>query len=199
MPGLTHNLHPCHIHLKWQLTHPHSTLTLLKLCTCVGIVTCTAREPRACQFSHASSVASSCAGNCCARNVCPAGLSGLVDHGVHAIVVPLRDEAGRCLPGVEIHDCGYKVRGSDTFTVCISLSVYTFQLAASEWHKAGTQIMYVRCLRTRSCAVYMRPSRECALLLSAAAGGPQRRGQRGHTLQSRACAPHQPAGPLCER
>uniref|UniRef100_A0A383WGP6 Acyl-coenzyme A oxidase n=1 Tax=Tetradesmus obliquus TaxID=3088 RepID=A0A383WGP6_TETOB len=35
--------------------------------------------------------------------------AGLVDHGVHAFVVPLRDEAGRCLPGVEIHDCGYKV------------------------------------------------------------------------------------------
>jgi hypothetical protein len=41
--------------------------------------------------------------------VCPAGPSGLVDHGVHAFIVPLRDEAGRCLPGVEIHDCGYKV------------------------------------------------------------------------------------------
>jgi hypothetical protein len=38
-----------------------------------------------------------------------AGQGGLVDHGVHAFVVPLRDEAGRCLPGVEIHDCGYKV------------------------------------------------------------------------------------------
>lgn len=37
------------------------------------------------------------------------GPSGLVDHGVHAFIVPLRDEAGRCLPGVEIHDCGYKV------------------------------------------------------------------------------------------
>lgn len=33
----------------------------------------------------------------------------LADHGVHAFVVPLRDEAGRVLPGVEIHDCGYKV------------------------------------------------------------------------------------------
>lgn len=32
-----------------------------------------------------------------------------MDHGVHAFIVPLRDEAGRCLPGVEIHDCGYKV------------------------------------------------------------------------------------------
>jgi hypothetical protein len=38
-----------------------------------------------------------------------AGQGGLVDHGVHAFIVPLRDEAGRCLPGVEIHDCGYKV------------------------------------------------------------------------------------------
>jgi hypothetical protein len=29
--------------------------------------------------------------------------------GVHAFVVPLRDEAGGPLPGVEIRDCGYKV------------------------------------------------------------------------------------------
>lgn len=37
--------------------------------------------------------------------------SGTVDdHGVHAFVVPLRDASGNCLPGVEIHDCGYKVR-----------------------------------------------------------------------------------------
>jgi hypothetical protein len=41
-----------------------------------------------------------------------AGAGSLVDHGVHAFVVPLRDDAGRCLPGVEIHDCGYKVRQS---------------------------------------------------------------------------------------
>lgn len=39
----------------------------------------------------------------------PTGQGGLVDHGVHAFIVPLRDDAGRCLPGVEIHDCGYKV------------------------------------------------------------------------------------------
>lgn len=32
-----------------------------------------------------------------------------LDHGVHAFVVPLRDENGNTLPGVEIHDCGYKV------------------------------------------------------------------------------------------
>jgi acyl-CoA oxidase len=33
-----------------------------------------------------------------------------VDHGVHAFVVPLRDPATHLLlPGVEIHDCGYKV------------------------------------------------------------------------------------------
>eukprot|EP01026_Neomeris_dumetosa_P052302 TRINITY_DN4623_c0_g1_i3.p1 TRINITY_DN4623_c0_g1~~TRINITY_DN4623_c0_g1_i3.p1 ORF type:complete len:734 (+),score=93.16 TRINITY_DN4623_c0_g1_i3:79-2202(+) len=31
------------------------------------------------------------------------------DFGVHAFVVPLRDEQGQTLPGVEIHDCGYKV------------------------------------------------------------------------------------------
>jgi acyl-CoA oxidase len=37
------------------------------------------------------------------------GTGKLVDHGVHAFVVPLRDDAGRTLPGVEIKDCGYKV------------------------------------------------------------------------------------------
>ena len=37
------------------------------------------------------------------------GLGNIVDHGVHAIVVPLRDPSGQCLPGVEIRDCGYKV------------------------------------------------------------------------------------------
>ncbi|EIE21705.1 long-chain acyl-CoA oxidase [Coccomyxa subellipsoidea C-169] len=39
----------------------------------------------------------------------PDGSGTLVDHGVHAIVVPLRDEAGTVLQGVEIKDCGYKV------------------------------------------------------------------------------------------
>jgi acyl-CoA oxidase len=31
------------------------------------------------------------------------------DHGVHAFLVPIRDEEGRTLPGVEIEDCGDKV------------------------------------------------------------------------------------------
>lgn len=36
--------------------------------------------------------------------------SGILDdHGVHAFIVPLRDEAKQCFPGVEIRDCGYKV------------------------------------------------------------------------------------------
>lgn len=39
----------------------------------------------------------------------PDGSGSLVDHGVHAIVVPLRDETGTVLPGIEIKDCGYKV------------------------------------------------------------------------------------------
>ena len=30
-------------------------------------------------------------------------------HGVHALVVPLRDESGELLPGVEIEDCGQKL------------------------------------------------------------------------------------------
>jgi hypothetical protein len=37
------------------------------------------------------------------------GQGKLIDHGVHAFVVPLRDDSGKLLPGVEIHDCGYKV------------------------------------------------------------------------------------------
>eukprot|EP00195_Chlamydomonas_chlamydogama_P012817 CAMPEP_0202892802 /NCGR_PEP_ID=MMETSP1392-20130828/2490_1 /ASSEMBLY_ACC=CAM_ASM_000868 /TAXON_ID=225041 /ORGANISM="Chlamydomonas chlamydogama, Strain SAG 11-48b" /LENGTH=662 /DNA_ID=CAMNT_0049576893 /DNA_START=125 /DNA_END=2113 /DNA_ORIENTATION=+ len=37
------------------------------------------------------------------------GAGKFVDHGVHAIVVPLRDNNGSLMPGVEIHDCGYKV------------------------------------------------------------------------------------------
>ncbi|KAF5836725.1 putative acyl-coenzyme A oxidase 2 peroxisomal precursor [Dunaliella salina] len=39
----------------------------------------------------------------------PHGGRAMVDHGVHAFIVPLRDDAGQLLPGVEIHDCGYKV------------------------------------------------------------------------------------------
>jgi acyl-CoA oxidase len=39
----------------------------------------------------------------------PDGSGTIDDHGVHAFIVPLRDDAGVCLPGVEIHDCGYKV------------------------------------------------------------------------------------------
>lgn len=35
---------------------------------------------------------------------------GLVDHGVHAFLVPIRDAQGALMPGVEIRDCGYKVR-----------------------------------------------------------------------------------------
>ena len=30
------------------------------------------------------------------------------DHGVHALVVPLRDESGRTCPGIRIEDCGHK-------------------------------------------------------------------------------------------
>ena len=29
--------------------------------------------------------------------------------GVHAFIVPLRDNEGKCLPGIHIKDCGYKV------------------------------------------------------------------------------------------
>lgn len=39
----------------------------------------------------------------------PDGSGTLDDHGVHAFIVPIRDDSGQLLPGVEIHDCGYKV------------------------------------------------------------------------------------------
>lgn len=35
-----------------------------------------------------------------------AGAPAMVDHGVHAFVVPIRDDAGRTLPGVEIRGAG---------------------------------------------------------------------------------------------
>lgn len=35
--------------------------------------------------------------------------TGGARHGVHAFVVPIRDEAGRILPGVQIEDCGEKI------------------------------------------------------------------------------------------
>lgn len=37
------------------------------------------------------------------------GSGVLDDHGVHAFIAPLRDASGKCVPGVEIRDCGYKV------------------------------------------------------------------------------------------
>jgi len=41
------------------------------------------------------------------------------DHGVHAVLVPLRDERGRVLPGVTIGDCGLKegLNGIDNGTI----------------------------------------------------------------------------------
>ncbi|HEX4976248.1 MAG TPA: acyl-CoA dehydrogenase [Nocardioides sp.] len=36
-------------------------------------------------------------------------LVGGVNHGVHALVVPLRDEKGSVLPGIRIEDCGRKI------------------------------------------------------------------------------------------
>lgn len=40
----------------------------------------------------------------------PDGSGAIDDHGVHAFIVPLRDADNQCFPGVEIKDCGYKVR-----------------------------------------------------------------------------------------
>ena len=51
-----------------------------------------------------------------ARLKIPSPGGAVADHGVHAFVVPIRDgrrgEAG-LLPGVQILDCGYKVRGGE--------------------------------------------------------------------------------------
>ena len=32
-----------------------------------------------------------------------------VHHGIHAVMVPYRDERGQLLPGIEVEDCGYKL------------------------------------------------------------------------------------------
>ena len=42
----------------------------------------------------------------------PDGSGAIDDHGVHAFLVPLRDAAGNTAAGVEIRDCGYKVRAA---------------------------------------------------------------------------------------
>jgi len=45
--------------------------------------------------------------------------TGGENHGVHALLVPLRDEAGQVLPGITIEDCGDKVglQGVDNGTI----------------------------------------------------------------------------------
>lgn len=42
----------------------------------------------------------------------PDGSGAVDDHGVHAFVVPMRDASKKLCPGVEIKDCGYKVRST---------------------------------------------------------------------------------------
>ncbi len=46
-----------------------------------------------------------------ARLKVPGQDGALVDHGVHAFLVPIRDEQHRAVAGVDIKDCGYKVLG----------------------------------------------------------------------------------------
>ena len=38
----------------------------------------------------------------------PDGAGGLIEHGVHALMVPIRDKKGKPMPGVTIEDCGPK-------------------------------------------------------------------------------------------
>lgn len=57
----------------------------------------------------------------CSQVPAPDGSGALDDHGVHAFIVPLRDDAGGLWPGVEIHDCGYKVGPRACGAVCVCL------------------------------------------------------------------------------
>lgn len=57
----------------------------------------------------------------------PDGSGALDDHGVHAFIVPLRDDSGNNMPGVEIRDCGYKV-GQRCLSVAANLG--------SGWYRA---------------------------------------------------------------
>ena len=56
-----------------------------------------------------------------ARLKVPASEGGLVDHGVHAFLVPIRDEQHRLMPGVDIKDCGYKVSRGAVYSCCVQL------------------------------------------------------------------------------
>lgn len=56
------------------------------------------------------------------------GSKKLIDHGVHAFMVPLRDGQGHVLPGVEIHDCGYKASGDVHTWPAPHIAVRTVQL-----------------------------------------------------------------------
>jgi len=65
-------------------------------------------DPAAAAAAAAAAPASAAAPSAAAPP--PPFSQSLVDHGVHAFIVPLRDpRTGALLPGVEIHDCGYKV------------------------------------------------------------------------------------------
>lgn len=62
------------------------------------------------------------------------GSGAMDDHGVHAFIVPLRDESGDCLTGVEIRDCGYKVGcciPSEAMREQVVLSPHTFTSSTS--------------------------------------------------------------------
>lgn len=61
----------------------------------------------------------------------PDGSGALDDHGVHAFIVPLRDEESQCFPGVEIKDCGYKVEIKPVHAVFVIACILPPRVAQS--------------------------------------------------------------------
>lgn len=60
--------------------------------------------------AHGTNPSSTSSSSSTSPSTSAASAASYVDHGVHAFIVPLRDPLTRqLLPGVEIHDCGYKV------------------------------------------------------------------------------------------
>lgn len=61
-----------------------------------------------------------------ARLLVPDAQGRVVDHGVHALVVPIRDGRGTVLPGVDIRDCGYKVGAGEPSHFILVLLPFPF-------------------------------------------------------------------------
>lgn len=105
-----------------------------------------------------------------ARLMVPAPEGGVVDHGVHAFLVPIRDEQHRLMPGVDIKDCGYKV------------GYWVF------FHNNMQQHFLHKCS-----AVYMHQHTSITHLPTIS-GGPQWHRQWCPSVHPRPCPPGQPTG-----